>query len=66
MGVDRYRPNGKWRARIRIPGKHVSLGYYDTELAAALAREAYIVAHIELHATSNFPNTTHNVGDGPR
>lgn len=35
-----------WRARIRINGRHVSLGYFETELAAAAA---YNQAALERH-----------------
>jgi hypothetical protein len=41
-----------------VNGKKVHLGYYETELAAALAREAYINLHPELNARANFPEET--------
>jgi hypothetical protein len=37
---------GKWRARIGIDGKRISLGYYDTEEEA---REAYLEAKKKYH-----------------
>ena len=52
-GVSWYKRYGKWRATIRN-GKKIHIGYYATELAAALAREAYINLHPELNAKSNF------------
>ena len=53
IGVSWQKACGKWEARIRN-GKLVYLGIYTTELTAALAREAYIDAHPELLARSNF------------
>lgn len=54
LGVDRIKANGRWRARIQVPGKHLYIGYYATELEAAKAREAYITDHPELYARRNF------------
>ena len=54
IGVSRHKASGKWQANIRVPGKQLYLGLYPTELAAALAREAYIIAHPELMARPNF------------
>lgn len=44
----------KWRAQIEVNRKHVGLGRFCTEIAAAQAREVYIGAHPELMARSNF------------
>ena len=54
LGVCLRKLTGKWFARINVDGKSVYLGYHATELEAALAREAYITAHPELNARSNF------------
>lgn len=35
-------PSGKWRARLWIGGKCITIGLYDTQQEAAAAREAYI------------------------
>src|ERR1035441_10438605 len=35
LGVSWCKSNKKWRAQIRVNGKVVHLGYYETELAAA-------------------------------
>ena len=58
LGVSWDKIHENWKTSITINGKQISIGYYETELAAALAREAYIAAHPELHARSNFPNDT--------
>jgi hypothetical protein len=55
LGVDWYKARRKWRTRVTVDGKQVFLGWYDSELAAAQAREIYIVAHLELCARTNFP-----------
>ena len=54
VGVSRFKRDGKWQAYIQVGGKMVHLGYYETELEAMLAREAYINLHPELLAKSNF------------
>ena len=53
LGVSWDKRDKKWVAHI-MDGKDLNLGYYDTELAAALARERYVAAHPELGARSNF------------
>ena len=41
LGVSRHRETGKWRARIRVKGKSVSLGLFDMkEQAAGAVQEA--------------------------
>jgi hypothetical protein len=55
LGVSWHKRDKKWRALIRIPEKVLFLGYHATEIDAAHAREAYIAAHPELQAKSNFP-----------
>ena len=55
VGVSWAKHVGKWLAQI-WNGKKINLGYYETELEAALAREAYINLHPELNARSNFPS----------
>ena len=54
LGVSWNKVNRKWEAGIRVAGKQIYLGYHATEIEAALAREAYINAHPELGARSNF------------
>jgi hypothetical protein len=58
LGVWLEASTRKWRAGIRILGKSIHIGIYATEMAAALGRESYIVAHPELMARSNFPVQT--------
>lgn len=45
-GVNRYRPNARWEARIRAGGKRIHLGYFDTPEEA---HAAYQAAAISLH-----------------
>ena len=59
LGVSWDKESGKWKAQIGVSPvgakrKGINLGRYATELEAALAREAYINAHPELNAGSNF------------
>jgi len=53
LGVTWDKSREKWLARIQVNGKPVHLGYHATELAAAQAREAYVLAHPELNARLN-------------
>jgi len=39
-GVSIHKPSGKYTARIRLNGKRVNLGYFDTVTEAAAAYEA--------------------------
>lgn len=54
-GVDQNARSKKWRARIMVHGKHISLGYFKTELQAA---QAYQSKARELHGT--FYRSTHH------
>jgi hypothetical protein len=54
VGVSRCRRKKEWNAQIGVNYKHINLGYYTTELEAAIAREEYIQSHSELMAKSNF------------
>ena len=54
LGVSWIKRDSKWHAQITVNGKGINLGYYSTELAAAQAREAFIAAHPELYARTNF------------
>jgi hypothetical protein len=54
LGVNWHKVKKGWQAKIMVNGKSVYLGLHPTELEAALAREAYIKAHPELMARSNF------------
>jgi hypothetical protein len=47
----------QWRAQMMVNGEPIFLGYHTTELAAAEAREAYVIAHPELMARLNFPGS---------
>ena len=54
LGVTWRKYEKKWQAQIGIARECIYLGCYATELAAAQAREAFITAHPELRARSNF------------
>jgi hypothetical protein len=58
LGVHLNKKSGKWRAKVRIDGKQITLGSHDSELEAALAREKFIAEHPELNARTNFPETS--------
>jgi hypothetical protein len=46
----------QWRARICINGRVRHIGQYSTELAAAQARDAYVIEH-GINTPLNFPDT---------
>ena len=58
VGVNWFKPRGRWVARIKHQGVQRFLGYYDTAEDAARARDA---AAIELHGSEfarlNFPTS---------
>ena len=58
LGVNWEKSRGTWRARVKVSGKQIHLGYYATELEAAQAREAFIGEQPELNARTNFPKET--------
>lgn len=55
LGVDWQPKRRKWRARISIDGKRVTLGDFDTEIRAAMAyNDAAISLHKEFASLNTF------------
>lgn len=44
IGVQQL-PYGRWRTGIRVNGKTIYIGIYDTEIEAVIARDTYIKVH---------------------
>lgn len=53
-GVDFHEQRKKWRATIRVNGKQIYLGHYDTKEEAALAHDAGAREHHGEFAFTNF------------
>lgn len=54
-GVTWHPKTRKWLARIHVNRKQISLGYHDTEEAAAYAYDRAAVEHFKDKARLNFP-----------
>ena len=52
-GVYWDKPHGKWRARIKLNGKNIHLGYFDALEAAA---QAYNEAALKYHKQFAYQN----------
>jgi hypothetical protein len=55
LGVSWDKSREKWMAAIWVNGKRIHIARHPNEVEAAQAREAYVKAHPELHARTNFP-----------
>ena len=53
LGVSWHNPSNKWRSRITVNGKTNSLGYYDSESAAATAYNVAAAKHFGEFANLN-------------
>lgn len=55
-GVRWHKQGKKWHARIKVDGKEVSLGLFDTAEDAARARDKASIVHHGPYARLNFPD----------
>jgi len=55
IGVDFDKESGKWRARIKVNGKRIYLGRFDSEIEAARAYDAAAKKYYGKYARLNFP-----------
>jgi len=55
IGVSFHKRRGLWTAAIRYRGKHIWLGYFKTELEAALAYDRAAIKYHGEFARLNFP-----------
>jgi hypothetical protein len=53
-GVGFHSARKKWRARIKIEGEEISLGYWDNEIDAAKAYDRAAVIYFKEFACLNF------------
>jgi hypothetical protein len=56
LGVHWHKRIEKWQADVMSVGSRVHLGYFDSQLRAAQARETYIASHPQIFARTNFPS----------
>jgi hypothetical protein len=53
FGLSWHNTRNKWHARIKINGKHVSLGLYDIEEDAAIAYDCAAIGYFGDYALLN-------------
>jgi hypothetical protein len=56
IGVDFKKSFQKWRSRISVNGKRIELGYFDSEIIAAIFRDEAAKEHHGEFANLNFPD----------
>jgi HNH endonuclease len=52
-GVSWFKPAKRWSSRIKVGGKHISLGYYEDAVRAAEAYDMAAVKHFGVFAKTN-------------
>ena len=62
-GVDWANDMKRWRARIRVNGKRIYLGSFESELDAAKAYDTAAKKYHGEFATVNFPDVTADLSD---
>jgi len=55
IGVSFYKMYRKWRAQIMVNGKNKHIGYFESEIDAAKARDKSAIIHHKDFANLNFP-----------
>ena len=60
LGVSWYAPTQKWRASVCAYKQQKNIGYYETKMEAALARNKYIRDHCLPNKLSDISGGTHN------
>ena len=56
-GVGWHSKNKSWRARVRVNGRELCVGYFSSPVEAAVAYDAAARKHHGVYATLNFPES---------
>lgn len=52
-GVSWFKPKEKWRARLKVDGEEIHIGYYDSEIQAAMA---WNTVALEMYGPDSYQN----------